>query len=207
MKKLLIALGASVFGLVGVANSATLDLTNRNFDSELTRTFTESGVNFTFDAVDNFVGGARLLGGDNGLLVGGGAGSSIEFTLQVSQNITLSGYGTNQGGGFALGAPIFDLTDGVTTLIDDGLINNPASTNIFNPSGENIVSVTGLSLALLAGTTYTFDINSVGAGVQGFFTSLEFQTSVVPLPAGLPLALTALGLLGLIGRRRRKSVA
>ncbi len=186
------------------AQAATLDLTNRNFDSEVTRTFTESGIDFTFTATDNFVGGPRLLGGDNGIQVGGGGGSSIEFSLAVSDDVTLTGYGTNEATGFSLASPIFDLLDGATVLLNDALINNPASTNIFNSSGENVVDVSGLSIALNAGTTYTFDINNIGAAVQGFITSLDFEVAdaaPIPVPAGLPMLAAGIGVFAWMRRK------
>ena len=77
-------------------------------------------------------------------------------------------------------------------LIDDGDINPPQV-------------VGGLSVALTAGTTYTFDINQTTAGTQGFFNTFEFDTAAppVPVPAALPLAAAGFGLLGILGWRQR----
>ena len=210
--KLLLAAAATLTAMTTMAQAATVDLTDGVFANPTTDVITETsdGVTFTFTATDNQTGGARWLNvtaGDfaNGLQLGGGGGSTIEFTLVVSDDIELNGYGTNQGGGFALAAPTFDLFDGATSLLADQPINNAASTNIFNASGENIVLASGLSIALTAGTAYTFDINDNGAAVQGFLTSLEFSTPVsnVPVPAALPLALTTIGAFAFVSRRRR----
>lgn len=215
MRSVLSLAAAATIGLAGsIAQSASVDLTDGTFgvvgvDSD-TITETSAGVTFTLQSTDNLVGAPRwigLPGGDllNGLQVGGGGGSTIEFTFTVDQDVTLTGYGTNQSAGFALGAPIFDVLDGATVLLDDALINDPTSTNISNSAGENDIVVSGLSIALIAGTSYTFDINDGGAAVQGFFTSFEFDvnSAAIPVPAALPLAATGFALLGWMGWRRR----
>lgn len=156
---------------------------------------TDMGVTFTFVATNNLVGGPKFNGGptlSNGVHVGGGGGSSLEFTMTVNSDVTLTGYSTGHPSNsvFELGTPIFDLLDGVTVLIDDGDIN-PGQV------------VGGLSVALTSGTTYTFDINQGSAGTQGYFKTLEFDRAVVPVPAALPLAAAGFGLLGLLGWRQR----
>lgn len=208
MKKFLVAGLMLVLAATGT-QAATVNLTDSILGNPSADVITETagGVTFTFTSVNNFVGAPRWLGGptfSDGLHVGGGGGSPIEFTLSVSDDVTLTGYGTNQGGGFALNLPTFDILDGGATLLANQLINNPASTNISNLSGQNTVLVTGLSLALSAGTDYTFDINNIGAAVQGFITSFEFETdvAVVPVPASLPLMLTGIGVFAFLRRKR-----
>lgn len=178
------------------AGAATIDLSDGVFGNPSVDVVTEqlNGVTYSFTSTSNLVGGVRwLLGGSgtipNGLHVGGGGGSTLAFDLTVSANVLLTGYGTNEAGGFPLGTPTFDMTDGVTTLISNGQIN---------PG----VSVSGLNIALNTGTTYSFTLANTGAAVQGFFTSFEVQsTAPVPLPAGLPLLVGGIGALAWLRRR------
>lgn len=144
----------------------------------------------------------------NGLQVGGGGGSTTSFSITADADVTLTGYGTNEAGGFSLGFPTFDLSLGAATLLDDQNLRDPASTNIFNTAGENDIVVSGLSLDLDVGETFIIDINGIGAGVQSFFTSFEFEAQStggpidpVPVPAGLPLMLAGLGALAWMRRK------
>lgn len=203
---------ASVFS-VSAASAATIDLTDGAFGTSspgtdvAVITETVGGVTFTFESTNNLVGTDRWLGSSgsmsNGLQVGGGGGSTLSFDLTVDKAATLTGYTTNTSGGFVLGDPLFDLTDGTSTLIDDGVINNPAGTGLFNPGGGNDVTVSGLSISLLTGTTYSFTLSATGAAVQGFFTSFEVETTPVPLPAALPMMLIGVGGLAMLRRYAR----
>ncbi len=64
----------------------------------------------------------------------------------------------------------------------------------FNKNGNGLTDATS-HITLYGGQCPTTDPNCGGGG----------GTGVVPLPAGLPLLLTALGVVGLIGRRARKT--
>jgi hypothetical protein len=68
-------------------------------------------------------------------------------------------------------------------------------------------SFVGGPLSLLANTLYTFTVTNSGLSTQGYLMSIDFtsSTSTVPLPAGLPLLMGGLGVLGLVGRKRRKA--
>jgi hypothetical protein len=48
------------------------------------------------------------------------------------------------------------------------------------------------------------DIESGGLVTQGRFTISQFSTAVTPLPAGLPLSITAIAAIGLVGWRSRR---
>lgn len=218
MKAFFTAVAMSATCFTSAASATTIDFLDGVFTGSgaVSTGFTQiqevaDGVTFTFVATQNQSGGARFLTGssgliDNGLHLGGGGGSTIEFEFSVSEDVTLTGYSSNTGGGFALQDPTFDLLDGATILVDDAVLRDPTSTNIFNTSGENDVVVTGLSVALRAGSTYIFDVDNTGAGTQSFLTALEFDTASpvapVPLPAGLPLLLAGLGGLSVLRRAR-----
>ncbi|MEQ8231139.1 MAG: VPLPA-CTERM sorting domain-containing protein, partial [Gammaproteobacteria bacterium] len=59
----------------------------------------------------------------------------------------------------------------------------------------------GGALSLLAGEVYTFVVTNSGVVTTGYFTGFEFSTTPVPLPAALPVMLSALA--GLAAVRRR----
>ena len=192
----LVAPATAVAGVINLQDGVLNVIADTGGGSPTPTAFSETdmGVTFTFIATDNLVGGGKFNGGlalPNGIHVGGGGGSSLEFQMTVDTDVTLTGYSTGSAG-FELGSPIFDLLDGATVLIDDGDINPPQV-------------VGGLSVALTAGTTYTFDINQTTAGTQGFFNTFEFDTAAppVPVPAALPLAAAGFGLLGILGWRQR----
>ena len=179
-------------------NAATMDLTDMDFNILVPGTVgpnsfseTAGGVVFTFTAVDNFVGGPefRNYGNGNGLQLGGGGGTTIEFTLSASQDVELTQYSFNDAGGFPLGNAEFDIIDGMTTL---------SAGNSLDSMMMGTVAFNSAPVSMTAGTDYTFDINNFGAAVQGFITSVEFN--VVPEPSSLVFLLA--GLFGLWGLRR-----
>ncbi len=80
----------------------------------------------------------------------------------------------------------FSLNDGVTTTSIDFTSSVPAGTSIF---------------ANVAAGSYTFSIEGI-SGSRG--SAYDVAISAVPLPAGLPLLLSAMGLAGFVARRKQK---
>ncbi len=120
----LVAPATAVAGVIDLQDGILNVITNTGGGSPTPTAFSETnmGVTFTFIATDNLVGGGKFNGGltlPNGIHVGGGGGSSLEFQMTVDTDVTLTGYSTGSAG-FELGSPIFDLLDGATVLIDDG---------------------------------------------------------------------------------------
>lgn len=191
----------------GLGVAATIDFTDGIFntvqdsgidDEPVIFTETADGVTFTFESTLNLVGTERFLGirpseTANGLHLGGGGGSTIELTLRVDSDAILQSYSTDTGG-FFLGNATMDIWGGSISSIGNSLFQGLAvNTFVDGP------------LVLMAGITYTFDIQNTGAGVQSFIDSFEVtRIAPIPLPGALGLFLPGiLGLLGLgrIGRR------
>ena len=155
---------------------------------------TVEGITLTFTAIDNLVGGPRFIGvaeGNspiNGLQLGGGGGSTLEFTLRTDKGVRLNSYSTDTGGSF-LNEPTFNVVGG-------GVLSNGNSLDEGNPAHLFV----GGPLVLDAGQTVTFSINGPSAVVQAFVASLD----VTPVP--LPGAVWMLGgaVLGLAALRRRR---
>ena len=149
------------------------------------------GTLFTFVPTDNLVGGARfLLSDDRGLQYGGGGGSTLSFEFSTSQDISLESY-TLSSMGFFLGNPSFSILEGAAVLSSTNTSNNSGDTHGFN-SGP---------IALTAGTTYSFDVQVAGAGVQAFMGSWTYTTTSIPEP-GTFAALVVGGLFISLRRRR-----
>ncbi len=164
-------------------------------DAPVDFTETVDGVTFTLESTLNLVGTERFLNltsPSNGLQVGGGGGSTLIFTLESDQDVTLSSYSTDTSGGF-LNPPTFDVTGaGVNSAgnsLDQG---NPS--NLFN----------GGPLLLEADELYTFNIQNGGAASQAFISSITFTATAVPEPSGV-LLLSGIGL-AMFGRRRRNPI-
>lgn len=151
------------------------------------------GVTFTILSTNNLVGGNRILGSggtmSNGLHVGGGGGSTLQFTISADMDVNLQSYGLSSGG-FFLGTPTLDV------LTSTG--------NALTPQGAT-VNFAGGPIALSAGTAVTFDVQNTGAAVQSFIGSFDFEKAttapVVPLPAGMPLMLAGLAAFAWVRRK------
>ena len=205
MKQLLAAACATVIS-AGAAFASTVDFTDGTFGVATpvgtdfqTITETADGVTFTLTATNNLVGGARWLGSgtgmSSGLQLGGGSGSTLAFTLSVDMDVELDGYASTRQT-LALGAPTFDILDGASPLSEG---------NELAPAGSSFTFASD-PVMLMAGTDYTVTVNNTGAAVQAGLASIDFTKvtmSPVPLPAGLPLLLAALGGFALIRRRAR----
>jgi hypothetical protein len=217
MKKTLSAAIAAIsFGTI--SHAATIDLTDNSFTSVTYQTFvqgplgpivefteTVAGVDFDFQAAGQFraVGtwgnGTSAAQGPWALTFGGGGGNTTSFTLTASEDVILESFS-----GFAqqfITGAIFDVTGG--TVSSTG---NQFSTSAFLATGTPVTDLfVGGPLYLDAGVTYSFTTTNAGAATQSHMTSLEFtkvDTTVVPLPAGLPLLLT--GIVGIALLRRRQ---
>ena len=196
--------------LVSAASAATVDLTDETFvpgsvtydSAGPINGFQEAvdGVTFTFATGGQF----RNIGAwtsvidpaDAALSFGGGGGNASSFTLMVSADIMLTSFlGFAQQ--FNTGA-IFDVTGlGVASL------GNSFATEGFLLSGTpGVNSFIGGPLQLLSGELYTFTTTNSGFATLSHLTGLEFsKIAPIPLPAGLPLMLLALGGLALVRRR------
>ncbi len=156
---------------------------------------TAGGVTFTLESTINLVGVERFLDIEPGipspgLKLGGGAGSTLEFTLMVDHDVQLQSYSTDTGG-TPLGNPTFDITGGGLSVLGNSLTHGVAF-HLFS-----LASVT-----LEAGELYTFDIQNTGAAVQTWLKSINFvPVNAVPVPAAYLFLAT--GLLGIRLFKRR----
>ncbi|MEM7252028.1 MAG: VPLPA-CTERM sorting domain-containing protein [Pseudomonadota bacterium] len=159
------------------------------------RIFSETvgGSILTLEATLNLVGAERFLNmvlgnPNNGLHLGGGGGSTLEFTVTPSTDVILNSYSTVSSG-FFLGTPTLDITGpGVSSLGNSLAGGNPSN------------ALTGGPLSLEAGETYLFDVQGTGASVQTFIS--EFDITPVPLPAAAWMLAGAM--LSLVAVRRRR---
>ena len=85
--------------VINFSDGVFTTLTNSGInDAPVDFTETVDGVTFTLESTLNLVGIERFLNltsPSNGLQVGGGGGSTIEFTFQSDQDVTLSSYSTD----------------------------------------------------------------------------------------------------------------
>jgi len=153
------------------------------------------GATLTFESTVNLVGTERFLGLEqgmtsNGLHLGGGGGSTLQFTVSSDQDIQFLSYATDGGGGF-LGDRTFDISGLGASSIGNSLApGNP--TNL----------VAGGPITLLANEVYTFDIQNGGAADQAFISSFDVQAAVPEPGSASILLMTVLGTR--LMRRRRK---
>lgn len=198
---------------MGMAQASTIDLTDGIYSNETydfagpVNFFQENvdGVTFSFSAGQfRAIGpwsGNAIVPSSRAIAIGGGGGSSTSFTLMASADVSLEAfwgfgqqYNTN---------PIFDVTG--TGVSSTG--NTFGTVGFVGTATPGSNSFVGGPLSLLANTLYTFTVTNSGLSTQGYLMSIDFtsSTSTVPLPAGLPLLMGGLGVLGLVGRKRRKA--
>lgn len=200
-----VALSALAMGLAGTVYGATIDFTDGVFttvtnsginDEPTVFTETEDGVTFTFESTLNLVGTERFLGirpgiASNGLQLGGGGGSTLEFTFSASEDITLISYSTDTGG-FSLNTPTINVFGPLVASVGNTLVKGVA-VNLF----------VGGPLLLTANTVYFFDVQGTGAAVQAYVASFDFTKASSAVPdAGSTAVLLCSGLL-LIGAMKR----
>ncbi|GAB4529901.1 MAG: hypothetical protein Tsb0019_31710 [Roseibium sp.] len=174
-------------------------------------TETSAGVSFDFARISGQfrkIGpwGSGVIGSPSYAAdVGGGGGSVTSFSLTTSHDVLLNSF-SGLGAGSPLVNPVFSVTGGAVSSIGNtfssaGFIGSPPTTNSF----------VGGPLALAAGISYIFDFTNAGVVTTGHFTSFNFTKvttpTTVPLPAALPLLAGGLGLVGVMGWRRKKSSA
>ena len=156
-----------------LVDPATIDSNNDGFitGNEFQPVGTD-GTIFGLTPVNNLVGMPRFLLSDtNGLHYGGGGGSTLAFDFTVSHDINLESY-TLSSTGFFLGNPDFTILDGVTALSSNNTSNNSGDTHNFN-SGP---------ISLTAGTVYSFQTETFGAGIQAFMGSWTYSRTAIPEP-------------------------
>ena len=162
--------------------------------------FSESitGATLTFESTLNLVGIERFTGtrpgiASTGLRLGGGGGSTIEFTVTPSADVIFESYSTTSGVGLFLNPAMFDLTGpGVNSLGNSLEFGNPA--NLLNGSPDGLL--------LTGGETYIATIQAGGAASQAFIGSFEVTAVSVPEPASavlIPMVAATIAV-----RRRRR---
>jgi choice-of-anchor C domain-containing protein len=147
-------------------------------------------------------GGAAAADGVQYLdLVGTGStgGISQTFSTKVGQTYSLSfDYGNNPWITSTASALITVLLDG-TSVSSNVTHDTSTMTNIhWTPAGLSFVATTDQ-------TTLSF-LNTIGNGSGGVLLD-NINVNPTPLPAALPLFAGGLAMIGLIGRKRRKTVA
>lgn len=181
--------------------------------------FTEvvDDITFTFTALSNLTGGPRFQitdangtpAGDAraGIVVGGGGGSSISFSISASENVTLDSYFT--GGVLPSGAVSnwFLNADAIFFSVFDESDNALSIENSLSASADHIVFNQG-PIMLEGGLDYKFLLTGAwGAASQSFikefnFTKLDTDLSEIPIPAAWVLFMS--GVIGVIAIRKKK---
>ena len=206
LKFLTTSLAAAV--LATSAQAVTVDLTDGDFTTvtgtiipgdPLVFTETAGGVTFTFTALNNLVGVTRFLSGagddfSDGIVFGGGGGSSTQFSISSSQDVSVTSY-SGRNSRFLVN-PRLSVSAGGSTLV---------SGRPFTSDADSSYSLPNALGNLLANVDYTLTVTNAGSTTQGFLTGFEFEpvSAAVPLPASLPLLLAGLGGIAVMRRRRR----
>lgn len=166
-----------------------------NMDGFITDTeFTplgSDGTQFIFTPTNNLVGSDRLqLDPTTGLRYGGGGGSSLSFDFVSNRDISLNSY-TLSSAGFFLGDPTFRVLETATVLSEDNTSNSSGDTYSFNDG----------PIEITANTTYSFETQVSGAGIQAYMGSWSYSVTAIPEPSSFALLVLA-GSVIRLGRRR-----
>lgn len=134
-----------------------------------------------------------------------GWNGAASIDLSGSGLLTLTG--DQEGAGFAdfdlvvfsISNIVFDAGESITgvSTLSEGILD-PGHGSVFSP----VISFTADSVTL------TFDTSGSGGGadfqlLDGGVSTYQVDTSAVPVPAALPLMAGALGVMGLVARRRK----
>lgn len=190
-----------LFPSIAAAQSYVVDFTDSDFavvvDSGINGVpvvFTETvgGATLTFESTANLVGITRFINlvpmqTSSGIQIGGGGGSTLQFTLSSNVDMILDTF--DGSGNAGVSPPIFDVTGpGVSSV--GNTVPIVSATSPFN----------GGPLSLQANDLYTFSVTNGGALTQGFLRS--FGVTVIPEPSSATLVFVA-SLAGCLTRRRR----
>ena len=171
-----VALPANSATLSFLVDPATFDANSDGFitGTEFSPTGSDGTV-FSIVPTNNLVGSNRLfLSPTTGLHYGGGGGSTLSFDFSVNRNVNLESY-TISSSGFILGDPDFSLADGPSIL-------SAGNTSVGSGVTYNFTSG---PISLTAGNTYSFDVQTAGAGIQSFVSSWNYTTVPEPNSMGL----------------------
>lgn len=179
-------------GVIDFGDGDFTPISNSGTGDAVSFSETSNGVTLTFTATDNLVGGDRFIGMQvgnviNGLHLGGGGGSTLEFTVSSDSLVTLDSY-TTSAGGFFLGGAGFNVA-------------GPGVNSVGNLIGANDINSAFASgpLLLQPNQDYTFTVTPVGSAVQSYVSS--FTVSAVPEPSSA-CVLMLVGIGGWLYRRR-----
>lgn len=159
--------------------------------SQATLNVNQDGSDVVFSLLNNSVGHITAIG----FTYGGTAPVAADLTNESVDNVAFFGDGFGLQG---LGGPWGPFTFGVQFQ------RNNAGGGRLSTGETAIVRIADTSLGL-------FDFASLRTGIHiqglsGNPDSTKYTPSVVPVPAALPLLAVGLGLLGVLGYRRRKPV-
>lgn len=190
MKKMLLAAAAAVTitaGAAGNADAANLNINGLD-DGSVTFSWADFELGFTVD--------------------GGGGGSNGVSVLSDGVSLSFSGSWIDLGLSTPLSRTVYwvDPADGTTvTDIFSWTISTDGSFGTISGTFQDGGALGALPGGIAAGDIIlkTADGSHNAFNFSAAFLTGQVLTEAVPLPAGLWLALTAFGGLGLIGRRRK----
>ncbi len=192
---------------VGNAAASPVTLFEETFDSEIVTSYVLNYSAFAQFSVSD--GTVDMLNGYPGLTCAGGSGGCVDLdgstgdagimtstsiAFAAGQSYTLSfGISGNQRGGSD------GLSYGITGIFDYSISGLPSSAPM------TTYSITFTPVSSLNGSIYFSADGGDNVGPLLDNVLLTTPDAAVPLPAALPLAAAGLAMLGLAGRKRRRS--